>query len=142
MTTQIVNAKQAPVADWVTIPELYRDPFPIFQRLRAEGGVHWVPAGGRSWVTAYAPGHATALVHEHGSLTIRAMGHSMLRKDDPQHRVERQAWQPVLRPSVVKKTWRPIFQRNAQRYLEELKAKGPGADLVWDFAAPYAAENL
>src|SRR5690625_4508314 len=53
-----------------------------------------------------------------------------------------QAWQPVLRPSVVKKTWRPIFQRNAQRYLEELKAKGPGADLVWDFAAPYAAENL
>jgi len=148
MTTQIANAKQAPVADWVTIAELYRDPFPIFQRLRAEGGVHWVPAVGRYLVTSYDAVHDTELdqetfsANEKGSLMIRAMGHSMLRKDDPQHRVERQAWQPVLRPSVVKKTWAPIFQRNAQRYLEELKAKGPGADLVWDFAAPYAAENL
>ena len=148
MTTHIANAKQAPAADWVTIAELYRDPFPIFQRLRAEGGVHWVPAVGRYLVTSYDAVHDTELdqetfsANEKGSLMIRAMGHSMLRKDDPQHRVERQAWQPVLRPSVVKKTWAPIFQRNAQRYLEELKAKGPGADLVWDFAAPYAAENL
>lgn len=139
---------QAPVADWVTIPELYRDPFPIFERLRAEGGVHWVPAVGRYLITSYDAVHDTELdqeafsANEEGSLMIRAMGHSMLRKDDPDHRVERQAWQPVLRPSVVKKTWAPIFQRNAERYLQELKAKGPGADLVWDFAAPYASENL
>lgn len=142
------NVQQAPVADWVTISELYRDPFPIFERLRNEGGVHWVPAVGRYLVTSYDAVHDTELdqetysANEQGSLMIRAMGHSMLRKDDPEHRVERQAWQPVLRPSVVKKTWMPIFERNAVRYLEELKAKGPGADLVWDFAAPYAAENL
>ena len=30
---------EAPVADWVTIPDLHRDPFPIYERLRAEGGV-------------------------------------------------------------------------------------------------------
>lgn len=148
MTTQHDNVKQAPVADWVTIPELYKDPFPIFERLRAEGGVHWIPAIGRYLVTSYDAVHDTELdqetysANEEGSLMIRAMGHSMLRKDDPDHRVERQAWQPVLRPSVVKKTWAPIFQRNAQRYIDELKAKGPGADLVWDFAAPFAGENL
>lgn len=148
MTTPHEQAKTAPVADWVTIPELYRDPFPAFERLRQEGGVHWVPAIGRYLITSYDAVHDTELdqetfsANEQGSLMIRAMGHSMLRKDDPDHRVERQAWQPVLRPSIVKKTWAPIFQRNAQRYLEELKAKGHGADLVWDFAAPYAAENL
>ena len=148
MTTPHEQAKTAPIADWVTIPELYRDPFPTFERLRQEGGVHWVPAIGRYLITSYDAVHDTELdqdtfsANEQGSLMIRAMGHSMLRKDDPDHRVERQAWQPVLRPSVVKKTWAPIFHRNAQRYVDELKAKGPGADLVWDFAAPYAAENL
>lgn len=140
--------RAAPVADWVRIPELYRDPFPTFERLRAEGGVHWVPAVGRYLVTSYAAVHDTELdqqtfsADEQGSLMIRAMGHSMLRKDDPAHQVERRAWQPVLRPSAVKKAWTPIFHRNAERYLNELRAKGPEADLVWDFAAPYVSENL
>lgn len=148
MTTPHHHGKPAPVADWVTIEELYRDPFPTFERLRSEGGVHWIPAIGRYLITSYDAVHDTELdqetfsANEEGSLMIRAMGHSMLRKDDPEHRVERQAWQPVMRPSVVKKTWAPIFERNAQRYLNELKAKGPGADLVWDFAAPFAGENL
>src|SRR5690625_713209 len=88
MTTQHDNVKQAPVADWVTIPELYKDPFPIFERLRAEGGVHWIPAIGRYLVTSYDAVHDTELdqetysANEEGSLMIRAMGHSMLRKDD------------------------------------------------------------
>ncbi|MGD6980387.1 MULTISPECIES: cytochrome P450 [Citricoccus] len=142
------GSRPAPVADWVTIPELYEDPFPVFERLRAEGGVHWVPAVGRYLVTSYDAVHDTELdqstfsANEQGSLMIRAMGHSMLRKDDPDHVIERRAWQPVLRPSVVKRAWRPVFERNADRYLAELREKGPGADLVWDFAAPFAAENL
>lgn len=40
-------SNDAPVADWVTIPDLHRDPFPIYERLRSEGGVHWVPQVGR-----------------------------------------------------------------------------------------------
>lgn len=146
--TGSAGTRPAPVADWVSIPELYADPFPTFERLRAEGGVHWVPAVGRYLVTSYAAVHDTELdqetfsADEQGSLMKRAMGHSMLRKDDPEHHTERRAWQPVLRPSVVKKTWLPIFERNAERYVEQLRRKGPGADLVWDFAAPFAAENL
>jgi len=138
----------APVADWVTIDDLYRDPFPIYDRLRAEGGVHWVPAVGRYLITSYDAVHTTEFdqetfsANEEGSLQIRAMGHSMLRRDDPEHYPERKAWQPVLRPGVVKRTWTAVFERNANRYLDELVEKGPGADLIWDFAAPYAAENL
>jgi cytochrome P450/flavodoxin len=143
-----MTAKTPPVADWVTIPDLYRDPFPIYERLRAEGGVHWVPSVGRYLITSYEAVHTTEFdqetfsANEEGSLQIRAMGHSMLRRDDPEHYVERAAWQPVLRPGVVKRTWRGVFERNADRYIDEMVEKGPGADLIWDFAAPYAAENL
>lgn len=137
-----------PVAEWVTIPDLYRDPFPIFERLRAEGGVHWVPTVNRYLITSYAAVSATEhdqetfSANEQGSLQIRAMGHSMLRRDDPEHHVERRQWQTVLRPGAVKRVWAEIFERNAERYLEEFIAMGSGADLIRDFAAPYVSENL
>ncbi|WP_075201035.1 cytochrome P450 [Leucobacter celer] len=143
-----MTSNEAPVADWVTIPDLYRDPFPIYERLRAEGGVHWVPQVGRYLITSYEAVHETELdqelfsADEQGSLQIRAMGHSMLRRDDPEHYIERKAWQPALRPGAVQRIWKSKFQRNAEHYLEELIAKGPGADLIWDFAAPFAAESL
>lgn len=142
------QSREAPVADWITIPELADDPFPILERLRAEGGVHWVPAIGRHLVTSYAAVHDTELdqrvftANEKGSLMIRAMGHSMLRKDDPEHHTERRAWQPVLRPRVVKRTWMPIFERTFEECFARLLDVGPGADLVRDLAAPYAAESL
>ena len=138
----------APVADWVTIRDLYRDPFPIYERLRAEGGVHWVPAVNRYLITSYPAVHETELdqeifsANEEGSLQIRAMGHSMLRRDDPEHFIERKAWQPALRPGVVKRVWRSVFERIAEEHLEGFIAKGPGADLIWDFAAPYAGDSL
>lgn len=144
-------SNEAPVADWVTIPDLYRDPFPIYERLRAEGGVHWVPAVGRYLITSYAAVHETELdqsvysANEQGSLQIRAMGHSMLRRDDPEHYLERKAWQPTLRPGVVKRHWRGVFERTAEHYLDLVIATGQaqgGADLIWDFAAPFAAESL
>ena len=72
----------------------------------------------------------------------RAMGHSMLRKDDPEHHVDRDSYGTTLRPGTIKNHWDAIFEGNTAKYLDELKAKGPGADFVWDYAAPYAAENL
>lgn len=140
--------RTAPVADWVRLEQLYEDPFPTFERLRAEGGVHWVPAVNRYLVTSYAAAHATELdqelfsANEEGSLMKRAMGHSMLRKDDPEHHPERRAFMPPLRPAAVQKSWMGIFRATAERYLARLQEIGPGADLVWDFAAPFAAESL
>ncbi|MDK6274677.1 cytochrome P450 [Pseudoglutamicibacter cumminsii] len=142
------GAKEAPVADWVTIPELYKDPFPIYERLRAEGGVHWVPAVGRYLITSYSAVSATEhdqetySANEEGSLQIRAMGHSMLRKDDPEHYIERAAWQPTLKPGYVRRVWASMYRDLAEKQLEKLIEKGPGADLIWDFAAPFASESL
>lgn len=72
----------------------------------------------------------------------RAIGGSMLRKDDPEHAKERRPINPTLRVKAVQEIWRPVFERNAARYLEQMLQKGPGADLNEDFAAPYAATNL
>ncbi|WP_313822608.1 cytochrome P450 [Citricoccus sp.] len=147
-TTEGTSIREAPVADWVTIPDLYRDPFPIYRRMREEAPVHWVPAVNRYMVTSYAACHTieqdaeTYSANETDSLMKRAMGHSMLRKDDPEHKVDRDSYGTTLRPGAIKKHWNEIFESNNATYLDELVAKGPGADFVWDYAAPYAAENL
>ncbi|MET0873102.1 MAG: cytochrome P450 [Paeniglutamicibacter terrestris] len=139
---------EAPVADWVTIPDLYNDPFPIYQRMRAESPVHWVPAVNRYMVTSYAACHeieqdeARFSADENNSLMKRAMGHSMLRKDNPKHQVDRDSYGSTLRPGTIKKHWNQIFASNHAKSLDALIAKGPGADFVWDYAAPYTAENL
>ena len=142
------EVREAPVADWVTIADLYRNPFPLYQRMRQEAPVHWVPAVNRYMVTSYAACHQieqdaeTFSANENGSLMKRSMGHSMLRKDDPEHAVERDSYGNTLRPGTIKKHWNAIFAANNDTYLAELQAKGPGADFIWDYAAPYAAENL
>jgi cytochrome P450 len=148
MTVQTNDVRPIPTAEWVTIPDLYDDPYPLFQRLRAEAPVHWVPAVGRYLVVGYEACHEIELdaerftADESGSLMKRAMGHSMLRKDDPEHAAERQSYGGVLRPRAIKDHWNAVFEQNARVYLDQFKAAGPGADVVSQFAAPYAAENL
>ncbi|MET1154322.1 cytochrome P450 [Arthrobacter sp.] len=148
MTTAATEAHPVPTADWVTIPDLYRNPYPIYQKMRAESPVHWVPAVNRYMVTSYQACHVIEQDQERfsadetNSLMKRAMGHSMLRKDDPAHEVDRKSYGSVLRPKAIKEHWNAIFQANSDKYLAQLKAVGPGADFVWDYAAPYAAENL
>ncbi|MEV7647432.1 cytochrome P450 [Arthrobacter sp. NPDC089319] len=148
MTTAATAAHPVPTADWVTIPDLYRNPYPIYQRMRAESPVHWVPAVNRYMVTSYRACHVIEQDQERfsadetNSLMKRAMGHSMLRKDDPEHDVDRKSYGNVLRPKAIKEHWNAIFQSNSDKYLAQLKAAGSGADFIWDYAAPYAAENL
>lgn len=145
------DAGLAPTAGWVTLADLEDDPFPVFERLRAETPVAFVPATGRYVVTRHADVHAlhqdnaTFSSDEEGTLMKRSMGHAMLRKDDPEHAAERAALQPPLRPKAVKGRWAQVFAATAARYLDEMVAAGPGADgtdLVSAYAAPVAAENL
>jgi cytochrome P450 len=148
MTVEATGARAIPPADRVTIPDLYADPYPIYRRLREIAPIHWVPAVNRYLVVGYDACHTIELDQERfsadetGSLMKRSMGHSMLRKDDPEHGVERKAYGGVLRPKAIKQHWDAVFERNCARYLARLANAGPGADLVAEFAAPYAAENL
>jgi cytochrome P450 len=148
MTVKATDARTVPAAEWVTIPDLYADPYPIYQRLRAVAPIHWVPAVDRYLVIGHDACHTVELDQERfsadetGSLMKRSMGHSMLRKDDPEHDTERRAYGGVLRPKTITQHWSAVFDRNAETWLARLRAAGPGADLVTEFAAPYAAENL
>ena len=123
MTTAATEAHPVPTADWVTIPDLYRNPYPIYQKLRAEAPVHWVPAVNRYMVTSYEACHVIEQDQERfsadetNSLMKRAMGHSMLRKDDPEHDVDRKSYGTVLRPKAIKEHWNAIFQANSDKYL-------------------------
>lgn len=148
MTVEATGARAIPSADGVTIADLHADPYPIYRRLREIAPVHWVPAVNRYLVVGYDACHTVELDQERfsadetGSLMKRSMGHSMLRKDDPDHDVERRAYGGVLRPKVIKQHWNAVFERNCATHLARLADAGPGADLVAEFAAPYAAENL
>ncbi|MDR7303625.1 cytochrome P450 [Haloactinomyces albus] len=147
MTAMKPQAPSAPIADWVALDALHADPFPIYTRLRAEAPVAWVPAANRYLVTRYADVHTvdadqdTFSADESHSLMKRAMGHSMLRKDGPAHQRERKAAGVPLRPNQVKQRWTPIFRRNAEELINRLRPGG-GAELVDEFAAPFAARNL
>lgn len=147
MTATQPQVSEAGMADWVSLDSLHADPFPIYKRLRDETPVPWVPSAGRYLVTRYADVHTvdadqeTFSADESGSLMKRAMGHSMLRKDDPAHQRERRAAGIPLRPNQVKRRWTPIFERNAEALIDGIRAHGT-AELVDSFAAPYAARNL
>ncbi|WP_437880405.1 cytochrome P450 [Pseudomonas sp. LRF_L74] len=143
-------ARGVPQADWVDPAQLLIDPYPIYARLRRESPVAWVPALKRFLVTRFDHcfnielDQATYSSHEDAgrSTLVRTMGRPMLRKDDPEHKRDRNASASALRPVTIKRVWTEIFERNAQRYIERLKEIGPGADLFQQFAVPYAADNL
>ncbi len=142
----------APTADWVDPAVMMRDPYDTYDRLRQLGPVVWVPAMGRYLVTSAEACRDVEADQEiysasvtGGSATLaRALGgRPMLRKDDPEHAVERQAVNPTMRPKNVRQTWAPVFERNARKYLEVLRDVGPDeADLNRDYAAPVASQNL
>lgn len=139
-----------PVADWVDVTALASDPYPTYAKLRAYSPVAWVPQLNRFLVTNYAGCHAVEQDQEifsanvSGATMTRAIGaRPMLRKDDPEHSVDRAPVNPVLRPKSIKEVWGPVFERNAATYLERVAEVGPEeADLNRDYAAPVASKNL
>lgn len=141
---------EAPVVDWVDPAQIVADPYSVYERLRAEAPVAWVPVLNKYLVTTYAECHQVEMDQEifsanvSGSTMNRALGaQPMLRKDDPEHASDRKAINPTLRPKNIKETWAPVFERNARHYLEVLEGSGhEAADLNRDFAAPVASQNL
>ncbi len=142
----------APTAEWVDPAAMLRDPHETYDRLRATAPVVRVPVMDRYLVTTFAGCHAveadqetySASISGSGATLARALGATpMLRKDDPDHAVERKPVNSPLRPRQIRQNWVPLFERNAQTYLSALLDKGPDdADLNRDYAAPLAAANL
>lgn len=141
-------AAEGPVADWITLEQLDRDPYPVFERLRAEAPVAFVPVLDRWVVTDYEDTVHVETTPElftsvrPGDRLNRTLGHSMIRKDSPQHGVERRAAGPALRIRAAQGQWKPVFLAHAERFLADLQEQGPSADLTTVFAEPFATANV
>jgi cytochrome P450 len=141
-----LSRTDGPTVD-LDLAELYRDPYPVFRRLRQEAPVAYVPAAGRYLVTREAdvvavdrdPEIFSSM--EPDSLMHRVMGETLLRKDGAAHRRERAALEAPLKPRTVRDHWTPVFQANADALLDRLAPRGE-ADLFPELAAPLAALNL
>ena len=152
MTTidQPLSAGGAPIADWVDMGEMQRDPYETYRRLREMGSLVWVPALNRYMCTTYTGCRALEADQETFSAWVptskiaRALGSQpMVSKDDPEHAVERAPINRSMRPKNIREFWAPLFERNARISLDELMAAGPEqADLNRDFAGLLAARNL
>ena len=140
-------AISVPVAGDVTLAALHADPYPVYRRLRAEAPVAWLPAAGIHLVTrfddimAIERDHETFPARDPRSLQIKAMGHTLMRKDGADHKRERLIIEPSFRPGTVQTHWAPIFQEIADGLIDGIGRQGQ-ADLFQAFAAPMAARCL
>ncbi|HWS49875.1 MAG TPA: cytochrome P450 [Microbacterium sp.] len=140
----------APVADWVELQKLVEDPYPTYARLRDEAPVAYVPQLDRYLLTTFRDCFDAEMDQDTFSASedparstmVRSMGRPMLRKDDPEHKQERNAMAPALKPVTIKRFWREQFDEVATRYIARLRDAGDEADLATDFAIPFAADNL
>lgn len=139
------------VAAWLDPKLLPVDPYPIYDRLRAEGPVMWVPPLKRHLAASFDAVMAiehdldTFTAHEptETSLNVRSTRvRSVARKDDPEHMNDRRPLVQNLKPKAVKELWTRIFEQTSDRYLDELIDAGPGSNFMEVFARPFAADNL
>jgi cytochrome P450 len=147
MTTLTTSA---PVADWIDPQALHINPYPIYDRLRAEAPVAFAPFMQAYFVSSY---DACRFIETTPNLFISDPGpestmrrtmstRTMIDTDDPEHAEERSPINAGLRPKAVKERWTAPFQRNTRTYLDELAAAGPdGADLN-RVASHLATKNL
>jgi cytochrome P450 len=136
-----------PTVSEITLPQLYDDPYPSYQKLREEAPVAWVPAANIHMVTRFDDIIAierdieTFPANDPRSLQIKAMGHTLMRKDGAEHKRERTVLEPSFRPGTVANHWTPLFERIADDLISGIEEKG-SADLFTDFAAPMASRCL
>lgn len=143
-----MSLAQMPLDTSITIPDLYRDPYRIYRRLRSETPVVQVPSLGRIFLTKAADIRAVkdnaVLFSSDGTVTPmeRAFqAHTLMRKDGAEHQRERRAMAPAFTARNMREHWHQIYSQIARDYVDRLP-RGEVVDLFQDLAAPYAARCL
>lgn len=138
----------APLDDQIAIPDLIRDPYAIYKRLRAEAPVVRVKSVGRTMLTKAADTRrvkdtpAIFSSDDPNTPMERAFqAHTLMRKDAEDHARERGAMAPSYSAKNIKGSWEPIYREIAERYVAGLP-RGETVDLYTTLAGPFAAECL
>lgn len=140
-------AAPAPVVNDIAIEALIDDPYPIYDRIRELGSAVWVDCVNIHLVTRFADVQTVERNPEifastnPGSLMNKVMGHSLMRKDFDDHKRERKAIEPVLRPGNVKAHMAPLFRSLVDGLIDDFINDGT-TDLFGSFAEPLASRAL
>lgn len=136
------------VADDVTVEQLERDPYPIYERLRHEAPVCYVPAVGLWFVTRWADVMAAGQdpvrfpASMPGSPLDRTLGGmSVLTCDGDEHSRRRTPMERTLRPKPVGERAPGICERIAGALLDDLEPMGE-AELMSAFCEPFGVLSL
>lgn len=139
---------RAPFDDAITLPDLTRDPYSIYKRLRAQTPVLRVKSVGRTLVTkakdtrAIRMDEALFSSDDPNTPMERAFhAHTLMRKDGAAHRRERMAMAPTFSAQNLKTLWAPAYERMAAEFLDGLP-RGEVVDLFPALASPIAARIL
>ena len=138
----------APIDETITLEQLDRNPYPIYQRLRNETPVTKVKSVGRTLVTK---AEDTKYVKDNPKLFSsndpntpmeRAFWtQTLMRKDGEEHMRERMAMAPAFNPKVIQSEWIPYYQKIAEDYVGRLP-KGEIVDLFPALSGPFSARGL
>jgi len=131
----------------ISLPELERDPYPVYARLRDEEPVAWVPAV-RLWlVTRYddvlAVNHAPEVftAESDPSTLNRTLGRNMLGSDGPYHEWLRSITEPPFRPRAVEQRTQGMIPELAHQLIDGFAEQG-ACDLFTEFCDPMSVRML
>lgn len=139
--------RDLPVIEDVTLQEMYANPYPLYERLRRDAPVARIAPANIVLVTKFDDiitierDDETFPAFDPQSLQVKAMGHSLMRRDGAEHAAERGTLTKTFAPGTVKRHWGPMFEEIATRVLDEVRDKGR-CDIYSDFASPVASECL
>src|SRR6201996_1635381 len=141
-------ATLAPLDESITIDQLTRDPYPIYQRLRREAPVLRVKSVGRTFLTKaadtkYVKDNPVLFSADDPNTPMKRafLAHTLMRKDHDEHRAERMAMMPALMPKTIESVWGPLYAKLAAAHLDRLP-RGEAVDLFPALAGPLAARIL
>jgi cytochrome P450 len=135
------------VGEKVTLEELERDPYPIYERLRDEEPVSWVPAVQLWLVTRYEDVRTVDLTPEvftaatDPSTLNRTMGVNMLGSEGPDQQRIRRVVEPPFRPRDVEERTKGMIPDLANELIDGFASRG-GCDLFREFADPMSVRSL
>lgn len=136
----------APVYN-INLSEFKRDPYPDLKNMRHRAPIAFVPELNATLFTK----RDDIFINEKKvnvfssrqpeGLMTKLMGENMMRKDGKDHLRERRVISPSVSPKTVKNTWLSLFNRHADRLLDEIKPL-KSSDLIEKFAKPLSGEAL
>ena len=131
----------------IDVEALERDPYPIYERLRAEEPVAWVESVGLWLVTrwddvTYVDVHPELFTAETEPSTLnRTFGKNLLGSEGPYHQRIRSIIEPAFRPGAVRQYAGEVISPTAHELIDGFEDRGE-IDLAHAFCEPLSVRTL